>query len=193
MIVFSFSEATVSGADFIKNPLGSAEMPLLNAVLLILPLPLLTHSLRRLVGLFLSPLSNLLRSLFFSSSRFVSLSRTFSCCVFSKHKFHKQITRNCKCQMLLIITALATASAIIDLVIVRETKGWTMRTKLRFIFTKTSLPSQSCPENVLCWPQTTAIATGRLSHTLPSAAKHQYDGCATWFAHQPCFLGCFFL
>lgn len=45
MIVFSFSEATVSGADFIKNPLGSAEMPFLNAVLLILPLPLLTPAL----------------------------------------------------------------------------------------------------------------------------------------------------
>lgn len=57
MIVFSFSEAPVSGADFIRNPLGSAKMHFLKAVLLILPLPLPPphlhpHSLRRLVGLF---------------------------------------------------------------------------------------------------------------------------------------------
>lgn len=55
MIVFSFSEAPVSGADFIRNPLGSAKMHFLKAVLLILPLPLPPphpRSLRRLVGLF---------------------------------------------------------------------------------------------------------------------------------------------
>lgn len=59
MIVFSFSEAPVSGADFIRNPLGSAKMHFLKAVLLILPLPPPTHlpqphphSLGRLVGLF---------------------------------------------------------------------------------------------------------------------------------------------